>query len=339
VSEGRPRLGIIGAGSYFAHAYLPRLQASTSSFDVRAVSRRDSRARASLAASLGAPGEYADWPDLIRDADIDAVLISTPHNLHGAQVRAALERGLHVLVDKPLCLDAAEAESLVRIAERRSRVLSVAYNYHYWPAFQCARAQVDSNRIGDVRSVACLGTGRGTDSPLLDPSSWMHDPQQAGGGALVIGGTHRVEAVLWLSARRPRTVFARMRGPSSNFDHTSSLVLELDGGAVATVLNEARGPRWQLDISIYGDRGAVFIRDRELRVTDALGRDVDPGTLPAETDALSNFHDAIANGATPLCTARDAYWAVAVVQAAYLSAGDGSPQPVRPIGDIERGGD
>lgn len=316
----KQRLGLIGAGAYFDYAYHRRLRDPSCPFAVRAVCRRDEAARAATAASLGAPATYAEWARLLENPELDAVLISTPHHLHGAQVRAALERGLHVLVDKPLCLDAAEAEALAHLAVARGRVLTVAYNYHYWSHFQAARRWIASGGIGAVRSVACLGTARAAGSPVLDPASWMNDPARSGGGSLASGGTHRLEAVLWLTGLAPRALFARMRGPRADFDFETSLTLDLAGGAVASVLNEARGPRWQLDISIFGERGAVFVRDRAIEVTDGDGARVDLGPLPPETDALADFHGAIVGGRPTLCTPADAYWAVAVVQAAYASA-------------------
>jgi predicted dehydrogenase len=326
----RIRLGLIGAGAYFEYAYHARLRDPSCGFDVRAVSRRDDNARAAIAASLGADAAYADWRRLLEDPRLEAVLISTPHHLHEAQVRAALERGLHVLVDKPLCLDGAEAESLARLAAERGRVLTVAYNYHYWSHFQAARRWVAEGGIGAVLSAACLGSARAAGSPVLDPASWMNDPARSGGGSLASGGTHRLEAVLWLSGLAPRAIFALTRGPRPEFDLEASLVVELEGGALASVLNEARGPRWQLDISLYGERGAVFVRDRSLSVVDGDGRPVDIGAAPPETDALADFGDAILAGRTPLCTPEEAYWAVAVVQAAYASAAAGKAISVRP---------
>ncbi len=326
----RPRLGLIGLGDYFSYAYRARLAAPDAPFRIVAACQRRRSILEAAAVELGQPELYTAWEVLLAQPDLDAVLISTPHHLHGAQVRAALERGLHVLVDKPLCLDATEAESLVRLARERQRVLAVAYNYHTWPHFQAARQVIREGRLGRVTSVACLGTARAEGSPILDPVSWYHHVEQAGGGSLVSGGTHRLMAVFWLTGFPPATISALLSGPRPGFDTQAGLLVELSGGAPAVVLNEAQGPQWRLEVSIFGERGAVLIRNHDLIVLDADGAPV-AVDLPAATDALADFHAAIVDGKPLLTTPADAYWAVAATQAAYAAASSHQPCVVRPL--------
>jgi len=281
-----------------------------------------------IAGSLGNPTLYTCWQEFTAHPGLDAVLISTPHHLHYQQVRTALEQGLHVLVDKPLCLDAGEAEELIKLARSRSLVLSVAYNYHYWPHFQAARKLVLDGHIGRITSVAGLGSARGEGSPILDPDSWYHEPARSGGGSMASGGTHRLEAIFWLTGLWPRSVFALMRGPSPRLDYQAGLVLELAGGAVATLLNEAQGPEWRLEFSLYGERGALFIRNQDLSVIDPGGQKA-AKVLPPVTNALADFYAAIVHGKPLLTSAEGGYWAVAAVQAAYESAASGQPRVVR----------
>jgi predicted dehydrogenase len=327
----RLEIGVLGLGSYFRHAYLARLGCSFLPLHVAALCRRNRAAMEEVAEALGKPALYTSWQAFMRHPGLDAVLISTPHHLHYQQVRTALEQGLHVLVDKPLCLDAGEAEELVHLARSRSLVLSVAYNYHYWSHFQAARELVFEGTIGRISSVNCLGTAREEGSPILEPSSWYHKPAQAGGGSMASGGTHRLEAVFWLTGLEPRSVFALMSGPGPRLDYQAGLVLELAGGTVATLLNEAQGPEWRLEISIYGQRGALFIRNQELSVMGSEGKKV-LGPLSPDSHALVDFYAAIAHGKPLLASAEDGYWAVAAVQAAYESALSGRRCAVRQPG-------
>lgn len=336
--ENRLRLAILGLGSYFRYAYLQRLRVPDSGFEVTALCQRNRTALEAIAPDLGVLSLYTDWEELLTHPGLDAVLISTPHHLHDRQVRAALERGLHVLVDKPICLDAEQAEALIRLAQDKHRILSVAYNYHYWSHFQAARERVRSGRIGRVTSATCFGCARAEGSPILDPTSWYHDPSLAGGGSLVSGGTHRLEAVFWLTGLAPQTLYARMAGPRANFDYQTAITVDLANGAVATVLNEAQGPEWRLEITIFGETGAIFIRNRELFVLDQRGERLALASLPPDSDALTDFHAAVVEGRPLLTTPEDGYWAVAAVQAAYTSAASGAPVKVRPFTSDRRNG-
>jgi len=88
-----------------------------------------------------------------------------------------------------------------------------------------------------------------------------------------------------------------------------------------------------LDISIYGERGTVFLRDRTIEVTDGDGARVDLAPWEPDTDAIADFHRAITEGTPTLCTPSDAYWAVAVVQAAYASAAANQALTVRALAE------
>jgi predicted dehydrogenase len=311
-------LGVIGLGSYFSLAYLTELASPDSPFRVAAVCRRDTAAAKPVAEKLQTSAVYSDWNELLAHEGLDAVLISTPHHLHYEQTRKALQKGLHVLVDKPLCLDSRQAEELIRLAERQRLVLSVAYNYHYWPCFQKARTLIREGAIGAVQSVACLGTAKGENSPILDDGSWYHNPALSGGGSLISGGTHRLDAVFWLTGLTPTSVFASMRGPSVNLDYQAALVIELSNGKVASLLNEAQGQEWRLEIFVHGTEGSLHIHNQTLELRGAKVKD--PGPLPPETSAIQDFYNAVVHGTELLGSGIDGYWATAAVEAAYRSA-------------------
>ena len=340
MSDRVTRLGVLGAGQYFATAYLPYLMEGPSGLKVAALCRRNREELQRLGAHFPAATLYGEGADLLTHEPMDAVLISTPHHLHYSQVKQALQRELHVLVDKPLCLDAAQAEELVLLAQEKERILTIAYSYHYWSHFQKARQLVASGALGKITSVACLGAASATTSPVLDPSSWYQDVEQSGGGSLASGGTHRVEAILWLTGLRPQRIYASMRGPQVGLDYQASLTLELEGGVVASLLNEAQGPTWRLELSIYGKQGALFIRNHELEHVDHMGQIQELSCWPPETNAVADFIRAIAQGYPSLADGECAYWAVAAIQAAYASARTERAVRVRPFSNTkERDGE
>ncbi|MDE3090750.1 MAG: Gfo/Idh/MocA family oxidoreductase, partial [Chloroflexota bacterium] len=93
---------------------------------------------------------YADYHEFLADPTLDAVAISTPARTHFEIARAALERGKHVLVEKPLAMSSAEARELIALAEQKQRVLMVGHTFEYNPAVWKIRELVESRAIGEV---------------------------------------------------------------------------------------------------------------------------------------------------------------------------------------------
>ena len=146
------RVGVIGAGAYAQRAHLPPLREHPDA-EIAALCRRNPVRLAEAADAFDVPGRYTDYADLLADDSLDAVTISLPHNLHYQAARAALNRGLHVLVDKPLTLRLDHAHELVTLADQRGQTLMVAFNRHYEPPFTRARELLADGAIGDLRLI------------------------------------------------------------------------------------------------------------------------------------------------------------------------------------------
>ena len=104
---------------------------------------------AAVAPAPGPPRAYTDHRQLLEREDLDAVTVSSPHGLHHRHARDALERGLHVLVDKHFVLRTSEARELIALARARGRVLLVALNRHIDPANLYARDLIRGGALGD----------------------------------------------------------------------------------------------------------------------------------------------------------------------------------------------
>src|SRR5262249_25340616 len=153
-----------------------------------------------IAEHFGHPAMFTSYERMLAEAALDAVLICTPHALHAPQAAAALDAGLHVLVEKPLALSVREAESLAARARERSRVLAVAVTPPFWAHCHALRGWVAAGRIGEIEVVDLrwLGSVEGLygHSPLPEklpgvvrPSLFRGDPELAGGGRLMDAGS------------------------------------------------------------------------------------------------------------------------------------------------------
>jgi len=144
-----PRIGEIGLGHWGAN--LVRNVAALGALAAMYDAAPATRAKFAAAHPAARAAESADA--IFADPAIEAVMIATPAATHGALVKQALEAGKHVFVEKPLCLDVAEAEALAGLAARRGRILMVGHLLHYHPAFLALAAAVKSGRLGKLRYI------------------------------------------------------------------------------------------------------------------------------------------------------------------------------------------
>jgi len=351
----KARIGFIGAGWWATANHMPLL-AARPDVELTAVCRLGAAELEQVRSRFGFLHAYEDYEAMLREVELDAVFVVSPHTLHHAHARAALERGLHVLCEKPLCTQAADARELVHLAERRGLHLLVPYGWHYKPFIQEAKRRLDSGAVGDIQYVLCHMASpirsllRGETMPNVaggqagdlvfspDPRTWA-DPDVAGGGYGHAQVSHSSGMLFWLSGLQPREVYARMAAPGARVDLYDALSVAFDGGAIGTVSGAGAVPPgngFQVDLRIFGSEGMLLLdveRARlELRRHD--GADV---ALPLEPDAgaytcegpPANFIDLVLGRTTENhAPGWAALRSVELLDAAYRSALSGRPEAV-----------
>jgi predicted dehydrogenase len=194
MSNRELHVGLIGAGSIAQIVHLPIL-VDLPGACVDAVCDIDYPKAAAIAGRLDIPKVYRDETQLFADADLDAIVICTPNHLHHRQVVAALQAGKHVLVERPLALDARGAEAAVQAAEKAGRALVVAYNNRYRPDIRGVKSFVESGELGEVFSIH--GTWFNRKVRPKRPT-WRHRKATAGGGAFMDLGVQVLDLCLWM---------------------------------------------------------------------------------------------------------------------------------------------
>lgn len=237
--------------------------------EMLATSSEERAARA--AASLGFRRHTGDWRELVRDPGIDAVVICTPTFQHRPMALAAMEQGKHVLCEKPLALDAAEARELTEAAERAGVICLVGFNYAKSPAVQLARKLIADGAIGEVVHFR----GEHIEDFLADPSipiDWRMRAETSGvAGALADLGSHVTNMAHFLCgplaevmaetrivhARRPLADGSR-DAPVENDDQAEMLV-RFESGVRGSLLASrvATGRKMGLTFEVTGTRGAL----------------------------------------------------------------------------------
>ena len=227
---------------------------------------------------------YTDIARLCADGGLDAVVIATPHTQHMQHVTAALDAGLHVLVEKPMATTAADARSIIAKAEAAGKFVAIAYQRHGSASYKRAHEAIASGAVGDLRLVTVL-IAQDCLENFIPGRTWRADPALSGGGHFMDTGSHINDMMLWVSGLQPESVVAHIDNFGTLVDVCTALSIRFTNGAVGTFAATSLSPEWREEFSFYGTKGVLNIRDGEMRlqvkgqdtvVLHGRGRDVRP---------------------------------------------------------------
>ncbi|HSD99567.1 MAG TPA: Gfo/Idh/MocA family oxidoreductase [Burkholderiales bacterium] len=269
---------------------------------------------------------------VLKDPDIGAVILATPHSLHLKQIQQAAKAGKHVFCEKPLTLTRKTAEKAVEACRAAGVTLSIGFNRRHAPSFVEMLNRIRTGAIGDVLHVEA--THSGPTGYSLDPASWRSTRAEAPAGGMTARGIHTLDGMIQI-AGPVASVYAfsekRKLAPEVDMDDTTSMLLKFAGGAtgsLSTVFVTADLYR----MHVFGSKGWVEMRgDTELIMRELQGQP-ERITLPAadkEKAELEAFADAVAEKKNFVVPAEEAVNGVAVLEAIVASAKKGKPIQIK----------
>ncbi len=322
-------LGFIGSGR-IAQAHLAA--ASRLSDRVRVVAiagRRRDRAE-TAARQYGIPAVLGDHRALLMDRNVEAVVITTPNDSHAAIACEAAKAGKHVLVEKPMALDAASAETMVRAAENGGVTLMVAQSRRFSNAVQELVRRLPE--IGDIIRVHIAFLV----SFAQPPTEWWRSAAQAGGLVILLQGSHSLDSVYWWLGRVPQSIYATAARTNAAWEgeDEADIVCRFAGGATATVhLSLSANPPVH-EALVVGRTGHLRLIERpagppfeNLYRLEKNGETVLDGLQSPSlyTRQLREFADAVRERRTPLASGREILNVMRMLDAARASARSGQP--------------
>lgn len=285
---------------------------------------------------------------LAAEKALDFLDIATPPCDHAAIAKAALERGLHVLCEKPLTTTLEDAAMLLQTAQANRRVLFPAHNYKHAPVVKAIKEIIASGRIGKVRSVT-LSTFRNTHAKGVTEwkTHWRREHRYSGGGIAMDHGSHSFYLTFDWMGGYPSAVSAKMSNlEPEKYDTEDNFTASLTfpNGLAHAQLTWTAGVR-KVIYTVQGTQGAITVDDDELQLATMKktdGPDVAQGAVTWEVEkrAISShwmdashvtwfnalfdqFKQAIAAGEYVGHEARDAYRCIELITTAYRSAKEG----------------
>lgn len=293
MKDRRVRIGFIGAGWWATENHIPLL-AARDDVELAGVCRLGREALEQVREHFGFPFASEEYRELL-ELELDGVVVTSPHHLHYEHAKAALERGVHVMCEKPLTLRPDEAWELVRTAQRQGVELLVPYGWHYKRIAQRARELVSG--VGEVEYLLChmasptkelfAGDGRFGEVALFQPDDATWQAPEQGGGYAHGQITHSSGLAFWLTGLRAAQVSARMSGPRARVDLYDTASVVFENGALGSISGAGtlrQDGKFQLDIRIFGDEGYLILdleRER-LELVRYDGRDERLETVDGE---------------------------------------------------------
>ena len=224
---------------------------------------------------------YADMAVMLEEADLDAVVISTPSALHARMVRAALEKGVHVFCEKPFCLDPAESEELAALARSKGLVTQVGYHNRYVGAFQEVKRLIDAGALGRVTHILAEAYGPVV---LREQGVTWRSQKGLGGGSLYDYAAHPLNLVNWF-AGESRHAGGSVLNPifSSETDDEVYSTFSFDDGVTAQLSvnwSDESQRKMTTKITIWGTMGRIYADRQEVQVYLRQDAPLVPGYQP-----------------------------------------------------------
>lgn len=334
--DGKLRIGIIGLG-IISDAHVEGAASMADIASISAVCDIDETKAQAVAGRFGA-AVYSDYRRLLDEADVDLVDIILPHNLHYPVALYALERGKHVLLEKPLTIDPAEGWALIEKAAEMNVKFSVAENTRFVTAYLEAEKLLRENALGDIYQIRTLIAGSEVER-LKNPHPWKAKKVGSGGGVLMDAAPHTFYLIKWLFGEVAQlNAFHSQLVSASEVEDNALVVGRLSSGAgfMTQFTFTAESP-WTERLEIYGTTGALIIDQianppailyrgtGDYYGTPLDGVPFDPVNWKYKSiyEETRDFIRTVWEGGTPKVDPVDAHYSLLVIEKAYESARTG----------------
>lgn len=324
------RWGVLGVARIATEKVIPAMQRGEWT-EVTAIASRNLEKARAAAARLGLAKAYGSYEELLADPEIDAIYNPLPNDLHVPWTRKAAERGKHVLCEKPIALNAAEAQELLDVRRRTGVKLQEAFMVRTNPQWLKVRDLIAAGRIGEPRSMI------GVFSYFNRDASNIRNSTTSGGGALLDIGCYLVNTSRFVFGREPRRVMSLIeRDPDMLVDRLTSVMLDFGTGhSVGTCSTQMV---YYQRMQIFGTEGRIELPipfnappDRPCRIMVDTGADLfGSGTTTIEIDTCNQytiqgdlFAKAILNGEEAPYPLEDTLKNMACIDALFKSAESG----------------
>jgi predicted dehydrogenase len=245
------RWGVLGASRFAVQLALPAMGRGPLT-ELAALASRDLAKARQAATALGIPTTYGSYEELLADPTLEVIYNPLPNHLHVEWTARAARAGTHVLCEKPVALDARQAETLVAVQRETGKLIGEAFMIRHHPQWQQARAWVREGRIGDLVSVQTAFSYFNRDETNI------RNKKDVGGGALYDIGCYVAATARDLFGREPvRAIALIERDPDFGTDRLSSGLVDFGGRHLSFTVSTQAVPYQR--VNAFGTKGRIEV--------------------------------------------------------------------------------
>jgi predicted dehydrogenase len=249
LKQGKVKWGVLGVASIAVRKVIPGMQQGQCS-EIMAIASRDLAKAEAAAQKFGIPKAYGSYAELLADPEIEAIYNPLPNQLHMPWSIKSMEAGKHVLCEKPISLNVAEAKTLLAARDRAKKKCGEAFMVRTHPQWLRVRELVRSGRIGELRSITASFSYFDR-----EPSS-IHNDAAGGGGALLDIGCYPVNTSRFIFGEEPARVIGLVeRDSEMKIDRLTSAILDYPSGQ--TIFTCSTQLVYYQSTEIFGTRGRI----------------------------------------------------------------------------------
>jgi len=276
---------------------------------------------------------FTDFTEMLEKADLDAIYLAVPHNLHHEMILSAVEAGKPVFVEKPVTRTLSEGIKLVEMVIGQK--VGVNYQYRYDSGCYALGRAVQAGALGHVHSIRINIPWHRTQS-YFDSAPWHKTIAQAGGGTLITQGSHFLDVALWALGEQPVSAMGYTASPGFEVEVDTSVhgIVETESGTLISITSSMVAASEQaVTIEVYGERGTALYRDVPLPKVRFIGVRVRKERPPewglhALQRSLSGFARWVLNDKPYLTPAHETLPVLAAVDGIYRSAQSGKRESI-----------
>ena len=335
----KTRVAVLGCG-FISDIHVNSYRRFVPDAEVVAVFSRSADRAKAFAEKMGIPAWYNDIDKLLAECECDVIDVCLPNYIHHDACVKAADSGRHVIVEKPLCLNAAEADEMIEACRRNGKFLMYAEELCFAPKYERVRAIVDKGALGDVY-MAEKHSG--------PHSRWFYESDKSGGGVMMDMGCHAIAWFLWfLRDAKPVSVYGNFMHVFHDTDAEDNSVIQVeferDGKRILGIGEDSwvKQGGMQDCIEVYGVKGVCYsdlFQGNSSQLYSLDGYDYASEKAGATTgwtypifeeafnqgypQELAHFIHCVRTGETPCSTGELGKQVIEIIHAAYASAKEG----------------
>jgi len=337
------RYGVVGCGAIAQRRHIPECVHNTNSSLAALCDPNATRIEEISKAYGGVAKCYTDYAEMLKDAEIDAVVVAGPNSLHASQTIAALEAGKHVLVEKPMATTREDAKAMMAAAKKTGKYLMIGLNQRLMPAHKRAKEILDSGRLGRVLAFRTAFQHPGPEAWSVDGGkSWFFQKGSAFMGVTGDLGVHKADLLRWLLGQEFIEVGGFIstldkktpEGKLIDLDDNAFLKLKTDKGVLGSMILSWTnyGPEENYTI-LFCEKGVLSIGtdatygvivdyrngEKELHKVGEIATN----TRQVPSGVIDSFTESILNKIPPMIDGREGYCSLDVILTAMDAAKEG----------------